>query len=451
MNGNLSIATAPHKPRLPPAEAFAQGNQLMLKAHWQEAAALWKSFRDCYAGHPAPWLQGAETHMALGDKGTAGDLLREARSLFPSHLRTWLASIEWAMKAGSPEQVDAFVQELMDREVDRSNALVAIAEVAERAGDVQRACACWQDLHQMSPDAPMALERLAKLHRRLGNASEARRYRLLAEYGALPSTPLRTAEKQPILHFMQLVLVRALLNLKSESSRTHLNLAWVVVEPLLHLLVYYFLFGNLLHAGRDGYGTFLLTGLLPWMWFAKAITASSNSILAGQTLLLNTGISPAFFPLVGILQASLKQLPAFALLLLLLLSTGHIPSGSGLLMLPLLLALQMLFTCAVGLLVAAIIPFARDLANLVGTGLTLLMFLSGVVYDPRTLSGRFADIVTCNPLLHLIALYRQALLENDRLDLPGVLYLLITATLLLCASWFIFTRYRDRFARRGME
>ncbi len=451
MTRNCSIVDTPATPRLPPATAFAEGNRLMSEGRWKEASALWKVFRTHYAGHPAPWLQGAMSHMAIGEPGKAGSLLAEARGMFPDHLRTWLASAEWAMKAGSPEQVDAFTQEVMERYQDRSGALAAIAEMAEQSGHVHRAVACWQEQHLMNPDAPEALERLSSLHRRLGNLSEARRYRLMAEYGTQPPPSISTSKQQPGVHFLQLIWTRALLNLKSESSRTRLNLAWVVVEPLLHLLVYYFLFGSLLHAGREGYGTFLLTGLLPWMWFAKAITASSNSILGGQTLLLNTGISPAFFPLVGILQTSLKQLPAFALLLVLLLVTGHLKTGSGLLMLPLLLALQLMFTCAVGLLVAAIIPFIRDLSNLVGTGLTLLMFLSGVVYDPRNLSGRFADLIACNPLLHLIALYRQALLGNGSMDMAGILYLLIASTLLLIATGIVFTRYRDRFARRGME
>ena len=78
--------------------------------------------------------------------------------------------------------------------------------------------------------------------------------------------------------------------------------------------VYYLVFGLLLQRGGENYPVFLLTGLIPWMWFMKAVNGSSNSIIAGQNLMLQVGLPSIVFPLVSLLQATLKQIPVFILL-----------------------------------------------------------------------------------------------------------------------------------------
>ena len=478
---------------LSPAAAFELALKLMREKNWVEASALWRQYRDQYKGHPAPWTQGAISLMRMGDMPAAGELLTYARQHLLKHVSVWLISAEWArlqhdlqlerdllaqgcqscpcswellcksadleLKLGNIDSAEDFNRRARQHANGRIEPQLQFAELAEKSQDWPQAEQRWLQVIASKPEHTRAYTQLAAACKQQGKTVEARRYRLAAQYGLellAPQVQLAqpiTARKGPqgLLHFIQLVTTKALLCLKSESSRTHLNYAWVVIEPLLHLVIYYFLFGRLLNAGVENYGLFLLCGLVPWMWFAKAISTSANSIIGGQGLMLNSNIAPAFFPLVSITQSTFKQLPALLFLLALGLATDGKTISWSLLWLPGIILIQLLLIIALGLLLAAIIPFLRDLANLVGTGLTLLMFMSGVIYDYRNMPGRIGEWLEYNPLAVIISSYREVILEGRIPDFVGLAYVAAVSLLLLLVNYVIYRHHRRNFVRRGMN
>jgi lipopolysaccharide transport system permease protein len=168
-------------------------------------------------------------------------------------------------------------------------------------------------------------------------------------------------------------------------------------------------------------------------------------------LMLNSNIAPAFFPLVSITQSTFKQLPALLFLLALGLATDVKTISWSLLWLPSIILIQLLLTAALGLLLAAIIPFLRDLANLVGTGLTLLMFMSGVIFDYRNMPGQIGQWLEYNPLAVVISAYREVILEGRPPAFAGLAYVAVIALLLLLVNYFIYRHHRRNFVRRGMS
>ena len=103
------------------------------------------------------------------------------------------------------------------------------------------------------------------------------------------------------------------------------------------------------------------------------------------------------------------------------------------------------------MLLAAIIPFLRDLANLIGTGLTLLMFLSGVIYDYRSMPGSIAQWLQYNPLAQMISAYREVILEGKAPDLTSLGYVTLATAAVLMTNYLIYTRQRCNFVRQGMQ
>jgi len=163
--------------------------------------------------------------------------------------------------------------------------------------------------------------------------------------------------------------------------------------------------------GSEDYPVFLLTGLIPWMWFMKAVNGSSNSIIAGQNLMLQVGLPSVFFPLVILLQSTIKQLPVFTLLIGFVWSQGYSPGSQWWGLLPVMIV-QASITVAFACTVAAVIPFIRDLSYLVPTGLTFIMFLSGIFYDYRTISKEWQDLFLLNPIAFLLKCYREIFIDG---------------------------------------
>ncbi|QXI39814.1 ABC transporter permease [Pseudomonas xantholysinigenes] len=481
---------------LSPAQAFELAMGSMRQKRWVEAATLWQAFRQQYSGHPAPWLQGAVSLMRQGHYHAADELLAHARVRFAQHAATWLTCAEWArlqgdlaqesaflsqgreqmgeqwqllcqaadleMRRGDPVQAQVFNAMARECAGERCEPVLQAAELAEKRGDWEQAADHWRRVIELKPEESRGYLQMANACKMQGDLVNARRYRLASQYGpeilnAVVPSPQPAALHQGArprgrwLNFAGLVFTKAILNLKSEAARTYLNHAWVVIEPLLHLVIYYFLFGKLLNAGVENYGLFLLCGLVPWMWFSKAISTSATSILGGQSLMLNSNVSPAFFPLVSIVQSTLKQLPALLLLLLLGMATDPKSLSWALLYLPLIILVQLLLTVVLGMLLAAAVSLVRDLANLVGTGLMLLMFLSGVIYQYQTLSGAIGHWVEFNPMTLVIAAYREVILQGRAPDVASMAYVLAVALAGGVLVALIYKHQRRHFVRRGMS
>lgn len=210
---------------------------------------------------------------------------------------------------------------------------------------------------------------------------------------------------------IELIFTKALLNLRSEVQRNYLSYGWWVLEPLLYLVVYYLVFGLFLQRGGEDYPLFLLTGLIPWMWFMKVVSGSSGSILSAQNLLQQVGVPSIVFPLVSSLQATLKQVPVFILLFGFVWLQGHTPGVHWLALIPVIIV-QALLSITFACTIAGVIPFVRDLAYLVPTGLTFLMFMSGIFYDYQSISPDWLELFLMNPIAFLLKCYREILLDG---------------------------------------
>jgi len=182
----------------------------------------------------------------------------------------------------------------------------------------------------------------------------------------------------------------------------------------------------------------------------KAVSGSSSSILAGQNLMLQVGLPSIVFPLVNLLQATLKQLPVFILLLGFVWSQGYFPSTHWWGLIPVIIV-QLLLVTAFASAVAAVIPFARDLAYLVPTGLTFLMFMSGVFYDYRSISVEWQELFLLNPMAFLLKCYREILIDGVLPDLTALAWWAAGSAVACLLLMLAYRRLRYIFPRIVME
>jgi len=225
--------------------------------------------------------------------------------------------------------------------------------------------------------------------------------------------------------FWQLVAVKIAFNLRAEVSVYYLSYAWWVLEPIMYMAVFYVVFGIFLARGTPDYIPFLLTGLVPWLWFAKSIANSSMSIVSAAGLIGQRRIAKSFFPLVVVGQDFVKQSLIFVLLMIVLIGYGIQPNPGWFWLVPLIGA-QTLLTYACALAVALAVAFARDFRFLVSTGLILGMMGSGIFYSyTDVILPEHRAMFLANPIANLLASYRNVLLFEqppleDSLWLIGV-------------------------------
>lgn len=252
------------------------------------------------------------------------------------------------------------------------------------------------------------------------------------------------------MQIIDLIAIKVFYNLKAEVAQTYLSYIWWILEPAMYMAMFYVIFGVMLQQENQGFVFFLLTGLVPWLWFAKSITNSSMSIVHSSTLVQQVAISKSFFPTIVIFQDFVKQLLVLSLLLVLLAVSGFI--SVTWLYLPVVVLVQLLFTWAVALWVAMLIPFAEDLRYIVATGLQLLMFASGIFYSTEdVVMPEYQFIFMLNPIANLIEQYRSLLIEAQTPDMISLLLITLVSTGAMWIAQIIYFRVDYRYPRIVLE
>ena len=116
------------------------------------------------------------------------------------------------------------------------------------------------------------------------------------------------------IKYFALLRTKIGLNLRAEADRYKLGYLWWILEPLLFAAAMYVVFVIYLGLRTDDVVAFLLTGMIPFQWFAKSVSNSMGSIKGAKGLLINFPINPAFFPLVHMGQDAVKQVFTFGFL-----------------------------------------------------------------------------------------------------------------------------------------
>ena len=492
MNKHLTASQPPPDELPTPEQAFKWPQQAARERDWPEAARRWAVLRMAYPKQSGTWIQGAIAHIEAGELelaealltharqqfhnnpntllqsaelairqhkwDAAEDYLRQARQQFPDFLLTWMKSAEYAEHQSDLEQATAYNEKARLCDPDHPAPFIQYAELAMRAEQWELALKRWEALRKRFPKIPAGYMRAAEGARQLGRLKEARKLTLTHQYGDdifkgdtyTQSATERRGGHTSLGRLLELIWTKAKFNLRSEVHRNYLSYGWWVLEPLLHMVVYYVVFGLLLNRGGEHYPVFLLTGLIPWMWFSKAVSGSSGSILAGQNLMLQVGLPPAVFPLINLLQATLKQLPVFILLLSFVWLQGFAPGAHWWALLP-VIAVQAILTTAFACAAAAVIPFARDLSYLVPTGLTFLMFLSGVFYDYRVISIEWQSLFLLNPVAFLLKCYREIFIDGILPDLSTLAWWGLGSAAACLLLMLAYKRLRYVYPRIVME
>jgi len=218
---------------------------------------------------------------------------------------------------------------------------------------------------------------------------------------------------------------------------------WTILNPLLLMLTYFFVFGVVLRArfegipGRTGFALYFLAGMLPWLPFSEAAGRAPTVMLEHRNFVKKLVFSVETLPLNLVFAGLVSEV--FALLLFMagyLLTQGSLPLSIA--WLPVLIVPQLLFTAGVCWFLAALGVFVRDLGQVIGFIMTLWFFLTPICYPEKSLPDAALPFLSKNPLFVLVRSYRAVFLEHQAPALGPLwkLWLLSAVVFLAGHAWF---------------
>ncbi len=268
----------------------------------------------------------------------------------------------------------------------------------------------------------------------------------------LPSEPLiiieprsswRLVSLKDLWGYRELLYFLIWRDVKVRYKQTALGASWAILQPLLLMLIFNFFFARFtgIKSGNVPYPLFAYSGLLPWTFFATAVTNSGNSLIGSTNLITKVYFPRMIIPAAAVGAALVDLMIAFGLLVVLMIYYG-VNITLNLALLPILLLLLIVLALAIGLWMAALNVKYRDVRYALPFMIQILMFGSPVIYS---VPDRWRWLLSLNPMTGIIEGFRAALLgqplNSATLDLSAVLSL----GLLLCAMLY-FSRMEKNFA-----
>ena len=226
-----------------------------------------------------------------------------------------------------------------------------------------------------------------------------------------------------------LVVISAKANLLNQITQTYFGWLWWLVEPVMTMLIYYFVFEFLLSRGGPGFVYTLLVGVVVWAWFGNTVSNAATSILREKGTISCINIGKVTFPAISIVEYSLRQGIIFSILLVFLWLTSGVSASWW--YLPVIILEQCLLIASISIAVAGLVPFFPDLNFVVTIILRAAMFCSGVFYTVDMLPERVQEYFLINPMANIIDQYRSVLLSGSPPDWSSVLAISLSSLLLL--------------------
>ena len=235
-------------------------------------------------------------------------------------------------------------------------------------------------------------------------------------------------------------------DIKVRYKQTVIGAAWAVLQPVCTMLIFAVIFGAFAKIPSNGlpYPLFVYAGLLPWTFFANAVSQSGMSLVNQSRLLTKIYFPRLFIPASSVGVGLVDFALSFAVYVIMMFWYAHAP-GPAILLLPLFLLLTVIAALGVGVLLASVTVAYRDFRIVVPYLVQIGMFLSPVVYPAALVPERYRWILTLNPMTGIIGGFRSALLDQP-LDWPAIATAAVVSVALLIAGVLNFRRTERRFA-----
>lgn len=203
---------------------------------------------------------------------------------------------------------------------------------------------------------------------------------------------------------------------KRKYARSYLGIVWSVLNPLLTMAVMSMIFSTIFKRTIVNFPIYYLTGSIIWSFFSTSTESAMTALVDNKNLLLKVKLSKQTFVLSRILTAFTNFGYTCIAYVFMLIVFGVTP-GFTFLLLPIAIALMLLFATGVSFILSILYVFFGDIKYLYSVVLTLWMYMCAIFYPVESLAPAVQSIIKINPLYSYIEFCRECVLYRNVPDL----------------------------------
>jgi lipopolysaccharide transport system permease protein len=260
-----------------------------------------------------------------------------------------------------------------------------------------------------------------------------------------PSSGLAALNLRDLWVYRELVFFMIWRDIKVRYKQTLLGAAWAVIQPVMTMLVFNFLFGTIAKVPTDGipYPIFAYTALLPWGLFVTALNQASRSLTSNNNMITKIYFPRLVLPVASVLAGLVDFAIAFVILIGLMWYYDVKPTLSVIWTLPLFLLLAILTALGVALWLSAINVKYRDVNYALPFLTQFWLFITPVAYSANVISEKWQLVYSLNPMAGVVNGFRWALLSaGDGPD--AALWVSVAISLVVLVSGVFYFRNMER-------
>lgn len=244
----------------------------------------------------------------------------------------------------------------------------------------------------------------------------------------------------------------AIFQIKSDNKNNLLGVVWEFLNPLIQIMMYWFVFGLGLRGNENVDGVpfvyWMLAGIVMWFFVNAAILEGTRSIYQRYHTVAKMSFPLSALPGYVVMSKFYIHLVMLSIILLIFWFGGYLPSIYYL-QLIYFMTFTYLFSFAVALLASTLAALVRDVHLLVQSALRVLFFVSPILWLPNLLPDKIQKLIQLNPFYYLANGYRASLLYDEWYVVTHwelTLYNILLVVVLLIIGSSIHFKMRDRFA-----
>ena len=248
-------------------------------------------------------------------------------------------------------------------------------------------------------------------------------------------------------HYRELLYFLTWRDVQVRYKQTALGASWAVLQPLLTMAIFTVVFGHFARIPSEGvpYAIFSYCALVPWTFFAYAMSQAANSLVGNANLVAKVYFPRLIIPVAAALAGLLDFAVAFIVLLAMMVLYGVAPTAA-ILSLPLFLLLATATALAVGIWLAALNVQYRDVRYTIIFLTQIWLYATPIAYPSSMIKGPLHIILALNPMTEVVEGFRGAILGTSGLDGTSLAISSMVTALALIGSLFYFRRMEQRFA-----
>ena len=247
-------------------------------------------------------------------------------------------------------------------------------------------------------------------------------------------------------HYREMIISLVKRDLKGRYKGSAMGFLWTMINPLLQLAVYTFVFSVIMPSGVERFYLFLFVALVPWLFFSTCLSTGTTVIFAQQEMVKKIYFPRQILPISFTISQFVNMLLSFVVIFIVLIFSGIKFNFKALACLPIIMLIQFILCLGITFVVSALTVYLRDLEYILSIISMAWMYLTPILYPIENVPEAYRGICYINPMTSIIVAYRDLLYSSKVPEMGTLVIAVFMGILLLAIGLVSFEHLQRHFA-----